>query len=317
MSIHRRTSLQGGARPSLFHIALLLAVFLAAVLTQSPNLSHGEARLLWTIRDTVDVRPSSAGDFARAVLQNIRTTLNRADTLTTPYALSLDLWSFIVSDSLEMVRLFSTLCVVIGAALVIRVDKQFAWFIVFTSPVLVLIARQIGVEALIWLLLTLALLLFTRFIPRLRYAVLAVIGAYLLLSIPALSQPVPDWQSVINTYRQLRDPLHPILVGFTPDSPLSYYDDKLNLRQGIAVDLSWRDFTDAELQTIVDRVTQANSPVWLVMGVESPKTQTIISALQARAYTQDDVVEVDGMLFTRFCFQNRANPSNSDDLAYC
>jgi len=118
-------------------------------------------------------------------------------------------------------------------------------------------------------------------------------------SYDAMFAPKPDYALAVANVIEERQPLEPIITDLAQRDPTRYYSNQLNLTEGIAVDLAWRDHAAAEIDEITARFIASDS-VWLVMPVNVAKTWRMVAALQSqgRAVTQRDNVQ--NMLFYRF-----------------
>ncbi|MBC8170923.1 MAG: hypothetical protein H7X77_04610 [Anaerolineae bacterium] len=111
--------------------------------------------------------------------------------------------------------------------------------------------------------------------------------------------PSFGWQSMIAEYHQARNPLHPVLTAFTPDSVPGYYDYRYGLRQGVAVDLAWRDFSPDEIAVIVEKLIPGETPIWIIMPDDSPIAEQVIAIL-SESYMLGYSDQITYMIFYRF-----------------
>lgn len=288
-------------------LILLLLIFFAATFNQPDNVSTDEAHYLWMVRDQVELPAAGIRDFARAVGDNLMTMFARANGTFPLYPVLLDVWTWAAGDFAEMARLFSALCVLIGLAAILGIRQRFTLVMILLVPVLILMARQVNAMAFGFMLIALALRLYWEFtsrqpqVRRIGTALLtiAMVG-YLLLNMPGLLSPKPDWNSAIQQYFADRDPLHPAITAFPAASPSGYYAYRSNLRQGIAPDLSWRSFSNGEIDALVNGLTRGGYPIWVAMPKDDAQTQVVVAALEARGYTEQSVSEIDGIRFSRY-----------------
>jgi hypothetical protein len=299
----RKIASRAGRFPVLFSCVFLL-IFFAAALNQPDNVSEAEARLLWIVRDSVEVRPALPRDAARAFLKNVQTTLERTSSqpLLIPYTLLLDAWTWIAGDSAEITRIFCIYCVMIGVAGVLSIRHRVSLIVLLFVPVLVLAARQIGVVSFLVMIaaLMMAVLWRMRRSNSAVYVAAGITAALLLISLPELLTPTPDWHTAVVTYLQQRNPLEPAITSFTPDSSAGYYDYRYGLRQGIAPDLAWRDFSPTEIEMIVSRLTQGSYPLWLIMPRASALTPQITGSLEARGFSKSGEFTVGETVFAQY-----------------
>ncbi|MEO1664573.1 MAG: glycosyltransferase family 39 protein [Chloroflexota bacterium] len=109
----------------------------------------------------------------------------------------------------------------------------------------------------------------------------------------------PAYQSAVATVVEQRSPLEPIITDMAPRDPTRYYSEQMALADGIALDLSWRDHTAAEIDTLVNGFASAEH-MWLVMPVNVSKTWRTVAALQAQGREITHRASVHNMLFYRF-----------------
>lgn len=312
---------------SRFFLLLLLLIFGAATLIPA-SVSESDARLLWIVRDVETVRLSSGvREAARTALNNLGTAWSRArgDSALPIHPMLLDGWTWLVGDYAEMARLFSIFCAMIAVAALLRLTAMIAvqssvvqwerwlrwqrWIgLLIVLPPLFLAARQLGAVATLLMGVSLVGYAVAR---RSRTSqnrsgtallTLAMLIAIISFQRALLLQTAPDWEGAVQEYRQARDPLHPAITAFAPDSPLGYYDYRYNLRQGVTLDLAWRTFTEAEVTRAVRNLTRGDTPVWLVMPQGDSITPQVITALTARGYTADaeSIESTGGFVFQQY-----------------
>jgi hypothetical protein len=124
---------------------------------------------------------------------------------------------------------------------------------------------------------------------------LATIGLLLAMSATyvSITPPVSDWNNVIAQVTQSRQPLEPMIIGYAPDSPPAYYADRTTLRNGIALDVGWREFTEAEHQALLDKLDPAQH-IWLLMPIDSPAYSIWTAMLESQGRTRTARTGVDG-----------------------
>jgi hypothetical protein len=122
----------------------------------------------------------------------------------------------------------------------------------------------------------------------------SAIGSALLL------ERKPAWIGAIDRLNDSRQPSEPALTILPPPSALAHYDrlPQTHIRQGISVDLSWREFTAEEIRQIVAAMDDSPS-VWLIMPIDDPLTSVVIDAVAATRYPAYRLSE-NGVLFFRF-----------------
>lgn len=114
----------------------------------------------------------------------------------------------------------------------------------------------------------------------LAVAVLAEIVTAQLTMYVAFWPNKPPWDQVISAMVAARSDIEPALTDFAPYSPAAYYDRQLDVRRGIALDLSWRLHTAAEsrgLAAVFDR----EPVVWAALPINTAKAWQILTALDS------------------------------------
>lgn len=81
----------------------------------------------------------------------------------------------------------------------------------------------------------------------------------------------PGWEGATLAMLETRDLNEPAITHIAGSSVLGYYDRVHHLRQGIALDLSWREHSLDEMLQFVD-VMQNSESVWIVMPTNVAKT---------------------------------------------
>lgn len=116
------------------------------------------------------------------------------------------------------------------------------------------------------------------------------------------------WKTVIGEMIAAREPLEPIITDFAPYSPSAYYDHQLHVRQGIALDLSWRLHSAIEARERV-RVFESEPLIWVALPINTAKTWHIVAELDATRHIGYRSALVN-MIFYRF------DQGNSNDLQF-
>jgi hypothetical protein len=116
------------------------------------------------------------------------------------------------------------------------------------------------------------------------------------------------WQPTMQRVDAARQPLDLIVTDFAPISPAAYYNERLHIRSGFALDLSWRLHTFSELRPLLDRFADTPS-IWVALPVNTAKTWHIAALLDQTRHIayRDSLVN---MIFYRF------DLGDSDDLAF-
>ncbi|MEO1288820.1 MAG: hypothetical protein AAFV93_13725, partial [Chloroflexota bacterium] len=136
------------------------------------------------------------------------------------------------------------------------------------------------------------------FSATLWIAILSAITAF-------LWQSTSDWQGLVNRAMQVRSITEPILITTSVRSPLAYHAEQNGLTDGISIDLSWRDFTSAEIASIGQNLEDM-SIIWGMLDMHDPQSWDVLSIiLSERGIQYRD--SVDGTIFYGF-------DTNSSDL---
>jgi hypothetical protein len=108
----------------------------------------------------------------------------------------------------------------------------------------------------------------------------------------------PPWEATIAQMLAARTPLEPIITDFAPYSPAAYYDGQLGIRRGLALDLSWRLHTAAEIHRLA-QTFEGSPAVWAALPVNTAKTWHLVAHLstQRRVGYRASLVN---MIFYRF-----------------
>jgi hypothetical protein len=240
---------------------LLMLVVMLYYLPLSADVAPDEARLMWLVRDVVDIQPAPPRELARNLLQNVTSVVDRSREagIFPLYPLILEGWTWLVGDSIEMARVLTMLIIMVGLALFYRLIR--------------------------------------RIVPMLALPV--ALAAALLVMLVLLNGVRRDWNSVISPYLNTRNPLHPVLTAFTPDSVPGYYDHRYGLRQGVAVDLAWREFSPDEIAVIVEKLMPGETPIWIIMTDDSSIAEQVIAIL-SESHTLGYSDQIRDIIFYRF-----------------
>jgi hypothetical protein len=211
-------------------------------------------------------------------------------------------------------------------------DKKHAWaallllleFIITPAALLILnmlVAPVYQVRYVIAILPAGALLVAAglRYLPRLQRlsirlqtALIAILLGWLAYTqITMFREFWPEkspWQPTMQRVDAARQPLDLIVTDFAPISPAAYYNERLHIRSGFALDLSWRLHTFSELRPLLDRFADTPS-IWVALPVNTAKTWHIAALLDQTRHIayRDSLVN---MIFYRF------DLGDSDDLAF-
>jgi hypothetical protein len=123
-------------------------------------------------------------------------------------------------------------------------------------------------------------------------------------SLVVLFTAQPPWREIVTEINALRHITEPALISVRHDTPLGYYVRSGELQRGIALDISWRDHTAAEIAGLIDRLTRGDHSVWLIMPADNAETQIALDILSESRSPGWQRIE-DGMLFYRFDLADR------------
>ena len=80
-----------------------------------------------------------------------------------------------------------------------------------------------------------------------------------------------DWQGATSAMIAERDTLDPAITHIADDSVMGYYNRQFGVRNGVSLNLAWRNHTYDEMQNYAELVSESQS-VWVVMPTNVPKT---------------------------------------------
>jgi hypothetical protein len=148
--------------------------------------------------------------------------------------------------------------------------------------------------------------------PRLQTAAIAALLGWLAYTQVAMFREFwaekPPWQAALWRVAESRQPLDLIITDFAPISPAAYYNERLHIRNGFALDLSWRLHTFSELRPLLDRFADAPL-IWIALPINTAKSWHIAALLdQTRRIAYRDSLA--NMIFYRF------DLGEGDDLAF-
>lgn len=115
----------------------------------------------------------------------------------------------------------------------------------------------------------------------------------------AFLPPKPDYDRVVADAAEVRSSLEPIIADIAFRDPVHYYNEVYGLTVGIALDLSWRDHSRAEIDAVVARLGNAER-VWVVLPTNVAKTWQVTALLQAQERAVNYRAGVENMIFYRF-----------------
>ncbi|MCU0500052.1 MAG: hypothetical protein MUF87_22110 [Anaerolineae bacterium] len=165
-------------------------------------------------------------------------------------------------------------------ALILRDARHLGWLMIGICVIPYVILKPPMVAPLSAAIVTLPALI-TLLASRVDRARLAITGAALISLIYVMTLFTrPDWPGQWAQYLTERDPRHPVIVAWTPESIPAAYDHALQLRRGISVDLGWRDFDPTELSAILNRLTVGDQPVWVILAIDDPQTDRVLPLLE-------------------------------------
>jgi hypothetical protein len=106
------------------------------------------------------------------------------------------------------------------------------------------------------------------------------------------------WRTVIGEMNAARRLLDPIITDFAPYSPAAYYDHRLDIQQGLSLDLSWRLHSATEARERV-RIFESEPSVWVALPVNTAKTWHSVAELDSTRHIGYRSALVN-MIFYRF-----------------
>lgn len=271
-------------------IATVTAVLLVAFFALTHGAAHHdlsavEAYNLWVIRDVETLEPAAAGDFARAILTNLREAFARARTapVSLPYLLILDGWTLPTGQSIFSARVLSALIALVAIAVGYRMfatrglalPALIGTALIFTSPLVSDGLRAISTLGFWLLVVTLGAYMLSRRLPhyrrrfrlgRVQFALIVLIMALQLFVLRSTSQ---DWRTTIERLNQMRAPTEPAITVFDSHSAAAYYDWQHGLKRGLALDLSWQTPDSLTMLGYIAKLTRTSQPVWVMMPAAS------------------------------------------------
>lgn len=244
---------------------------LAVYFATSSSLSDVEANSAWVIEDTLR-SPDSIRETLRYVRDSILSAIERSDdnSISQGYHALLDGWSIIAGRTILSLRLPLVLLGMLVFCVMFALVR--AWINQFFS-------------AILWIAILSAIIVF-------------------------LWQSTSDWQGLVHRASQVRSITEPILITTSARSPLAYHAEQNGLTDGISIDLSWRDFTSAEIATIGQNLEDMPI-IWGMLDMQTPQSWEVLSILLSeRGIQYRD--NVDGTIFYGF----DTNSSDSLSLAF-
>lgn len=152
---------------------------------------------------------------------------------------------------------------------------------------------------------------------RWRVAAIGFVIAGVLLHLAAYPHLWPEkarWEALVQNTIAARDPNDLLIAWFDPDSIIAYYDLQLELRRGNVITLDSRSDDPRLIRELVAGLG-AESPVWVVMTLNTRATWDIVGALDATHHVgQRDGISthlgIDNLVLYRF------DPGDTDDLQF-
>ena len=127
----------------------------------------------------------------------------------------------------------------------------------------------------------------------------AVVAVVALASVGIISTRT-DWRAAIDLFASERAPTAPVIKTYVPQHPLAHYERQPQtsaLRQGISVDLSWREFSLNEVMALAMALNGAPE-IWLVGPADDSLAAAVREALRP-AYDTVDVITAGEIRFWR------------------
>lgn len=132
-----------------------------------------------------------------------------------------------------------------------------------------------------------------------RMAAAAIMGALALVSVGAGLQRT-DWPAAVRDFTAQRSPTAPVVRLYAPQHPLAHYErlpGTDGLRQGISLDLGWREFGVDEVAAVAEALMGAPT-IWLIAPADDPLAAALREALRP-AYDTGHVITAGEMRFWR------------------
>ncbi|HRF94000.1 MAG TPA: hypothetical protein PLZ51_02335 [Aggregatilineales bacterium] len=91
-----------------------------------------------------------------------------------------------------------------------------------------------------------------------------------------------DWTDIIQTYTVERTLTQPMVIAYSPQHPLAYYDhtEKIAFGRGVTVNIGWRDFSADEL-AIIAQALPPSDVIWIVAPNGERRTEALAQSLGA------------------------------------
>ncbi|GAB4527155.1 MAG: hypothetical protein OHK0046_44600 [Anaerolineae bacterium] len=113
--------------------------------------------------------------------------------------------------------------------------------------------------------------------PEVRYG-LAVAGTLAAVAFSVWMPPY-TWQTTIAEVQAQRQPTQPIILGYTDQHPLAYFDRLgMGLQRGLTVNTAWREQTPEAVETLLNAVAAAPE-IWVIITADEPQT-ALLSRLE-------------------------------------
>jgi hypothetical protein len=316
---------------------IFFAAALLVIALSQGRLSDAEASALWIVRDDAPVWAVGPRDALRGLRANLGDLLARLRERGQPplYYVALDVWTMLAGESLLAARIFSTFAAMIAAAILVRlntlhpvaaltglilcaltgamIDPAALWIMLALLALWALRRGRMILCALAWtaallthvaaiVLLPVVICLWGRTSRRIARGERIAVGVVAAMTI-AVCAPLlirPDWGAAIRAMNGQRAPTDPAITLIEPGSALAFFDRQpgTHVRQGISLDLAWRDHSQAEITALVNSVAGAPA-VWIIMPRDHPKTGQVITGLEP-THAPGITIEVGDMLLRRY-----------------
>lgn len=142
-------------------------------------------------------------------------------------------------------------------------------------------------------------------------ALLVVIAMLQLTNYTAIWGTKPRWQDATQQMVNTRQPFEPAITNIAENSVLGYYDRQIGVRQGISLDLSWRNHSISDVAGYVDAMN--NTPVlWLVAPTNVASTGYTAHMLNSANYQPTYRDQVLNVIYYRFERESTQPPLQFD-----
>lgn len=109
----------------------------------------------------------------------------------------------------------------------------------------------------------------------------------------------PDYAGVTCAAADNRQPLDLLIYDIAQRDPMRYHAPRCGLLDGLTIDLSWRDHTPQEIDTLLSHI-EPQARVWVILPTNVNKTWQIVAKLESQGRTIGYRANVENMIVYRF-----------------